>query len=199
MAVGSLRLLRNRNFALIWASGLVSNIGTWMQAVAVGALVTELTNSAGWGALVAAASFLASGLVTPLGGVLADRHDRRKLLLVVSLGSAVVASALAIAYVTSNVSPGVVIAVVALEGALVALSLPAHGAMLPDIVQEEQLVEASAPSGSNRISRSLSSRSSPGKQLLRVAEWVTRAQSLPVERGRPPRKWRHSTPPACEW
>ena len=50
--------LRHRNYALVWAAGLISNIGTWMETVAVGDLVARSTGEAGWTALVAAAGFL---------------------------------------------------------------------------------------------------------------------------------------------
>jgi DHA3 family macrolide efflux protein-like MFS transporter len=101
-----------RNYALLWWSGLVSDAGTWMQAVAVGALVTDLTHSAGWGGLVAGATFLASGLVTPFGGVMADHRDRRLLMLWSSAALAVVSTVLAVLYAMGDVSPTVLLLVV---------------------------------------------------------------------------------------
>ena len=76
--LSSLRPLRYRNFALIWSAALLSNIGSWMQTVAVGVLVTAKTGRAGWTGLVAAAAFLPIGLLSPVGGLMADRMDRRK-------------------------------------------------------------------------------------------------------------------------
>jgi MFS family permease len=140
----SLAVLRLRNYALLWWSGLISDAGTWMQAVAIGALVTDLTNSAGWGGLVAGASFLASGLVTPFGGVVADHRDRRLLMLSTSVALAVVATALAILYAYGDVSPVVLLAVVVVEGVLMGFTLPARSAMMPDIVGPERLADASA-------------------------------------------------------
>jgi hypothetical protein len=55
---GSLAPLRHRPFALLWAGAFVSNIGTWMETVAVGVLVTTATGQAGWAGLVAAAGFV---------------------------------------------------------------------------------------------------------------------------------------------
>ena len=49
MPLASLRPLRSRNFALIWSAGLVSNLGSWMQTVALGVLVYTHTGSAGAG------------------------------------------------------------------------------------------------------------------------------------------------------
>ena len=56
MTNASLRPLRQRNFAMVWSAALVSNIGSWMQTVAVGVFVTDVTHQAKWTGLVAAAA-----------------------------------------------------------------------------------------------------------------------------------------------
>ncbi|MBO0831714.1 MAG: MFS transporter, partial [Actinobacteria bacterium] len=76
-AGAALRPLRYRNFAILWSASLVSNVGSWMQTVAVGALVVSRTGQASWAVLVAAGAFLPIGLLSPLGGALADRLPRR--------------------------------------------------------------------------------------------------------------------------
>src|SRR5436190_10780280 len=73
--------LRHRQFAALWSGAFASNIGTWMETIGVGILVTTQTGQAGWTGLVAAAGFLPMGLVGPFGGALADRLPRRTLLL----------------------------------------------------------------------------------------------------------------------
>ena len=78
MALASLRPLRSRNFALIWSAALVSNLGSWMQTIALGVLVFSRTGRPAWAGLVAAAGFVPIGLLAPLGGALADRLDRRR-------------------------------------------------------------------------------------------------------------------------
>jgi MFS family permease len=142
--LSSLGVLRIRNYALLWWSGLISDAGTWMQAVAIGALVTDITKSAGWGALVAGASFLALGLITPFGGVVADHRDRRLLMLSTSIALAVVAALLAVLYAVGEVSPVVLLVVVVVEGTLMGFTLPARSAMMPDIVGADRLADASA-------------------------------------------------------
>ncbi len=77
--LASLRPLRQRDFALVWGAALVSNVGSWMQTVAVGILITDLTGQAKWTGLVAAAAFVPIGLLSPVGGAMADRVDRRRL------------------------------------------------------------------------------------------------------------------------
>src|SRR5205814_1986850 len=71
-------------------------IGSWMQTVAVGVLVTQLTHQAHWTGLVAAAAFLPMGLLTPIGGAMADRVDRRMLLLLTTVGGTAFATVLAV-------------------------------------------------------------------------------------------------------
>src|SRR5215470_2272600 len=75
------RALRHRNFLLFWSGAFLSNTGTWMQAVAQGWLVLQLSNSPFW---LGVDGFMATapGLVLTLaGGVFADLFDRRQLLI----------------------------------------------------------------------------------------------------------------------
>src|SRR5215216_1634624 len=93
----SLQPLRHRDFAIVWTTGMVSNAGSWMQTVAVGAFVTSETGKAGWAGLAAAAAFLPIGLLAPVGGALRlpfnqamtlDMVEREEFLAAASLGSA---------------------------------------------------------------------------------------------------------------
>ena len=76
------RALRNPNFRLFWSGNFLSNIGTWMQNVAQGWLVLTLTNSAFWLGVVGFAGSIPFLFFTLFGGVVADRVDKRRLLLV---------------------------------------------------------------------------------------------------------------------
>ena len=136
--------LRNRNFALLWGSSLVSNIGTWMQTVAVGTLVTERTGQARWTALVAVAGFLPIGLLAPVGGAVADRTDRRRWLLWGTLLETALASGLTILSATGRASPGIVTLVVFAGGCLGALFYPVQQSLVPDLVGREHVLAASS-------------------------------------------------------
>ena len=140
----SFRPLRHRDFALLWSSSLVSNIGTWMQTVAVGALVTEQTGQAGWTALVAVAAFLPLGLLSPVGGAIADRTDRRRWLLVGNLVETALTGGLAVLSATGRASPGVVTFVVFLGGCMAALLFPVQQALVPDLVPRDEVLAASS-------------------------------------------------------
>jgi MFS family permease len=97
--------LRNRNFNLLWAGLIVSNTGTWMQNVAQGWLVLQLTNSPLWLGLLGL-SFAVPMIVLPLiGGSVVDRIDRIKLLYVTQSGAMLTALILAILCSPSTTRP----------------------------------------------------------------------------------------------
>ena len=131
--------LRHRDFLLIWSSALLSNVGSWMQTVAVGILVTVRTGQPGWTGLVAAAGFLPIGLLSPVGGVMADRMDRRRWLFATTVGETAFATALAVLAWVGRPSPAVVTLIVLGAGAMAAIGFPAYQAMMPDLVPASEL------------------------------------------------------------
>jgi MFS family permease len=142
VALASFRPLRSRNFALIWSAALVSNVGSWMQTVALGVLVFARTDRPGWTGLVAAAGFLPIGLLAPLGGALADRLDRRRWLIVTTLAEMGFAAVLALLAGTGHDPPGVLVGLAFLGGSAGAIGFPAYQAMVPDLVPNEDLLGA---------------------------------------------------------
>jgi MFS family permease len=134
--------LRHRNYALVWSAALVSNVGTWMETVAVGDLVASRTGEAGWTALVAAAGFLPMGLLGPIGGAIADRVDRRRFVFATTALQAVCAAVLTALSATDRASPAAVALVVAVAGSVAGLGFPAYQAMMPDLVPTEDLLGA---------------------------------------------------------
>ncbi len=142
MPLASLRPLRSRNFALIWSAALVSNIGSWMQTVALGVLVFARTDQPAWTGLVAAAAFIPIGLLAPLGGALADRLDRRRWLIVTTLAEMTFATVLAVLAATGHDPPVVLVVLAFLGGASGAIGFPAFQAMVPDLVPTEDLLGA---------------------------------------------------------
>lgn len=144
LSLASLRPLRRRDFALVWSAALVSNIGSWLQTIAVGILVTELTGQARWTGLVAAAAFVPIGVLSPVGGAIADRVDRRRLLIGTTVGETVAAVLLAVLVGTGNASALAVTALVFAGGCMTALGFPAYQAILPDLVDRDDLLGASS-------------------------------------------------------
>jgi MFS family permease len=135
---------RHRRFTLLWAGAFVSNIGTWMETVGVGILVTTATGKAGWTGLVAAAGFVPTALLAPLGGALADRVPRRTLLLTTTSFQIVFAALLTFVASLGDPSPGLVTLIVLGAGCANAIGFPAFQAMLPDLVPRDDLPGAVA-------------------------------------------------------
>jgi MFS family permease len=137
----SLRPLRSRNFALLWSAALVSNVGSWMQTVALGVVVTVRTHDPLWTGAVAAAAFIPLGLLAPLGGALADRLDRRRWLIVTTLGETAAAAVLAV--LAAGHAPALaMVAMAFVGGTCAAVGFPAYQAMLPDLVPRDDLLAA---------------------------------------------------------
>jgi MFS family permease len=143
-AGAALRPLRYRYFAILWTASLVSNVGTWMQTVAVGALVVARTGQASWAVLVAAGAFLPIGLLSPLGGALADRLPRRAVIATGNLAEGLIAAALAALVSAGDGSPVVLLGLVTLQGCASALIMPFSQAILPDLVPRSQFLAASS-------------------------------------------------------
>jgi MFS family permease len=143
-AAAALRPLRYRNFAVLWTASLISNVGSWMQTVAVGALVISQTGQASWAVLVAAGAFLPIGLLSPIGGALADRLPRRPVIAAGNLGAGLIAAAIAFLVARGHVSPYILLALVTLQGSVSALIGPFSQAILPDLVPRSEFLAASS-------------------------------------------------------
>jgi MFS family permease len=142
VALASLRPLRSRNFALLWSAALVSNVGSWMQTVALGILVFARTGQPAWAGLVAAAAFVPIGLLAPLGGLLADRLDRRRWLIATTLAEMLFATLLAVLAAVGRDPAGALVLLAFLGGASAAIGFPSYQAMVPDLVPKEDLLGA---------------------------------------------------------
>jgi MFS family permease len=136
--------MRHRDFAVVWTASMVSNAGSWMQTVAVGAFVTSRTGHAAWAGLAAAAAFLPIGLLAPVGGALADRLNRRRFILIVSVFEAAIATLLAWMASTGRAHPGSVTGVVFVAGCLGAIRLPFQQALILDMVERDEFLAAAS-------------------------------------------------------
>ena len=142
MAFSSLRPLRSRNYALVWSSALVSNVGSWVQTVALGTLVTLDQHNPFWTAFVMAAGFLPMGLLAPIGGMLADRLDRRRWLIVTTVAEAAFAFLLAVLVAGGHRSPWLLVVLSFVGSSAGSIGFPAYQALLPDLVAQEDLMAA---------------------------------------------------------
>ncbi len=115
-----------------------------MQTVAVGALIISNTGSATWAVLVAAGAFLPIGVLSPIGGALADRLPRRPVLALGNLAAAGTAILLAILVAAGHDSPGALVALVTVQGSASALIGPFQQAILPDLVPRSEFLAATS-------------------------------------------------------
>lgn len=134
--------MRDRNYRLFWLGGFVSNTGRWFQSVAIPAIIWQLTESAAWVGLAGFSRMAPMALVSPIAGALADRYDRRKLLLVTQSLQACATGLLMICWIAGVRSPGAFVALSMLAGAFGGLNLPAWKAFVSDLVPRERLLNA---------------------------------------------------------
>ena len=140
-------LLRRRDFGLLWAGGLISETGDWFLLVGLPVWVFKLTGSSLVTATVFLVGLLPSLVVGPLAGVLADRWDRRRTLVAVSLAEAVFL--LPLLAVDGPDRLWIVYLVMAVEASLGQLNDPVRNALVPSLVPRDDLVAANALIGLN--------------------------------------------------
>ena len=138
------RALSHRDFRLFWTGAFLSNVGTWMQAVAQGWLVLQLTNSPFWLGLDAFMATSPAFIFTLAGGVFADLIDRRRLLLYTQVVAGFAALSLAALVATNFVNRWMVLGFSFVTGCCMALASPSYLAMTYDLVGREDLANAIA-------------------------------------------------------
>jgi MFS family permease len=137
-------LLRNRNLFLFMCARFCSAMSIMMLSVAVGWQVYGLTHSAFALGMVGLAQFLPAFLLSLPGGLVADRFDRRRVLLASFGMEIVVAAGLLVLSLHPSPNVGWIFAIVAFIGVGRAFMSPANGSMLPFLVPPEQFARAVA-------------------------------------------------------
>jgi MFS family permease len=131
--------LRHRTFRIVFLGAFASNIGTWMQNVVLGAYAYDITRSSTFVGVIIFAQLGPALLLAMVGGLIADKVDRRKFLIVLSVEQLVFSAALAL--VVRNPSPShvVLVAMVVMVGVGSAMFGPAYSAILPGLVRRVDL------------------------------------------------------------
>jgi MFS family permease len=137
-----LRVLRHREFAVFWGGQAISMIGTWMQTFAQGWVVTDLTKTAFALGLVNFLMALPTLLLMPIGGVLADRVERRQILIYTQLLMLVLAAIMGVLVATQRLELWHVYLIAIPTGVATALELPAYQSFYPQLVEKEDLSQA---------------------------------------------------------
>ena len=140
----ALRALRHRNYQLFFAGQLISLSGTWMQTVAQSWLVYRLTGSAVLLGLVGFASQIPVFLLAPIGGALADRKSRHRIIVITQIAAMLLAFVLAGLTLTHRIQVWHLFVLAALLGVAYAFYVPAASAFVVDMVGKENLMNAIA-------------------------------------------------------
>ncbi len=143
-AAGAWAPLRHREFALLWSAGLVANIGNWMYDLAARWLMSEFDPSASMVALVQVASALPVFLLAVPAGTLADRCDRRWLLIIVQMAMLLLALLMGLLVLGGVAGPTSLLLVTLAMGSCVAVMSPTWQAIVPALVTREDLPQAIA-------------------------------------------------------
>jgi predicted MFS family arabinose efflux permease len=140
--LATLRAFTYPAYRRIWLGAFIANVGTWVQNIALGVYVTETTGKAGWTGTIAALSYLPAVAFGPVGGALADRWDRRRLIAVLTLVQVLSAAALAVLGLSGRLSLALIAVMVLASGCAGAAAAPAFSALLSDIVDPKDLLSA---------------------------------------------------------
>ncbi|MEZ5171845.1 MAG: MFS transporter [Acidimicrobiia bacterium] len=138
----AVRALRHRDFALFWTGALISNAGTWMQNVTVPFVLLRVTGSPTWVGFGTFAQFIPAVVLGPVGGRLADRFRRKRVVIVTQFGGMFVALALWWVWRGGSAGPGVTVALVSLLGVTIGLGLPSWQSFVPELVPRHDLLNA---------------------------------------------------------
>jgi MFS family permease len=135
-------LKRNPNFRYLWWGNVISLLGDWFNLLASAALVTELTSSGVAISYLFLVRFIPQFLFSPIAGVVADRYDRRKVMIFADLLRAVVVLGFLLIHTTGQLWLFYLLTIV--QFMLSTLFVPARAATLANIVDQKDLVAANA-------------------------------------------------------
>ncbi|HEX8183954.1 MAG TPA: MFS transporter, partial [Blastocatellia bacterium] len=140
----ALRALANRNFKLFFSGQLISLIGTWMQSVAQSWLVYRLTGSPVLLGLVGFSSQIPVFLLAPIGGIVADRKRRHRILIITQSLAMLLALSLASLTLAGVIKVWHIFVFAAMLGVINSFDIPARQAFIVDMVGKENLINAIA-------------------------------------------------------
>jgi MFS family permease len=131
--------LRHRTFRVVFFGAFASNIGTWMQNVVLGAYAYGITHSSTFVGVIIFAQLGPALLLAMVGGLIADKVDRKRFLIVLSVEQLVFSLALALVVRTPSPSHVVLVVMVVMVGVGSAMFGPAYSAILPGLVRRVDL------------------------------------------------------------
>lgn len=141
--VGYLDLVRkNREFRFLWTGQIISLFGDWFDLIASAALISHLTRSGLAVGGLFVVRMMAPFLVSPLAGVLADHHNRKRLLIVADILRGIIV--LGFLFVRNEQQAWLMFVITAIQLSFSGIFFPARNAIIPDIVSHSELGAANA-------------------------------------------------------
>jgi MFS family permease len=140
----SISVLRQRDFRVVWTGQAISMTGTWMQAIAQGLLVLELWDSAFALGAVNFANALPSLIIMLFGGVLADRADKRRILIATQVVMCLLALTVGVLVLSDAVEYWMIILATIALGIAFGYDMPAYQAFLPELVPPQRISQVVA-------------------------------------------------------
>src|SRR5229473_1866633 len=141
-SLGPWRVLRNRNYALLFWGQLISSAGTQMQVVAVSWQVYLLTHSAIALGLIGLVQAIPRLIFSLVGGVFADVFDRRKMLLVIETVLAITSAVVALCTIFHVINIVIIYIIVLIAASVSAFEFPTRQAIIPGLVRREEMPHA---------------------------------------------------------
>ena len=126
--------LREPAFSTCWIGGTIAHTANWMQSIAVPILVYQLTDSGAWLGIASVASQGPAVLASPLGGLWADRYDKRALLLATLFVKAAVATTFYYLYLAGTLSPALMVSLLAIAGFASTLNIAVWQPFVAEVV-----------------------------------------------------------------
>lgn len=136
--------LKHRNFRLMWTGNFISNSGDWIDQVALNWLVISTTGSPIYLGLVNLARGLPLILFALIGGAVADRMDRRRMMMVTQTIAMIIAITLAVLVYTGHAPIWAILTLATARGVLIAFNTPARHSLVSELVPREDLGSAVA-------------------------------------------------------
>jgi MFS family permease len=147
--INAFRIFKNQDYALYFGGQLGSQAGTWMQQLAISWLTYKLTSSPLLLTVVGASSQIPSLLLMPFAGVIADRFNRKQVLLLTQVMAMLQASALAYLTLTAQIAAWHLVALGILMGIINAFDMPVRSAFVFDLVETKDDLPAAVAMNSS--------------------------------------------------
>jgi len=136
--------LKQRNFRIFMTGHLLSQVSMWMTRIVAGWLTWQLTESPTWLGLIGMADLAPTLFMGPLTGALADRFDKLTIVRLSQVGTTVFTLALTVLYYQGWLTIELLFVFMLVQGAFMAINLPARLAMIPNLIGKEKLQPAIA-------------------------------------------------------